>query len=67
MSAPLRAVADETLVHTGQHHDSELSDVFFDELGIPAPDVNLGIQGGGDADQVDAMAAALRPIIVNIR
>ena len=67
VSAPLRAVADETLVHTGQHHDSELSDVFFDELGIPAPDVNLGIQGGGDADQVDAMAAALRPIIAQQR
>ena len=36
----------ETLVHTGQHYDSNMSDIFFDEMGIPRPDHNLGIGGG---------------------
>ena len=37
VSGPLRAVADEVLVHTGQHYDDALSQVFFDELGLPGP------------------------------
>jgi UDP-N-acetylglucosamine 2-epimerase (non-hydrolysing) len=37
------------LVHTGQHHDHEMSQVFFDELGIPAPHVHFGCAGGGHA------------------
>ena len=36
----------EVLVHTGQHHDAGMSDVFFEELGIAAPDHHLGIHGG---------------------
>jgi len=63
VSGPLRKVATEVLVHTGQHHDPELSAVFFDELGIPAPDVNLEIAGGPDASQVERMAAALGQVI----
>ena len=39
------------LVHTGQHYDKNMSDTFFEELGMPAPDVNLGCGGGSQAEQ----------------
>lgn len=65
VSGPLRHVADEVLVHTGQHHDQELSDVFFAELGLPRPDEQLGISGGNDASQVDRMADAIEPLIAD--
>ena len=42
---------DFLIVHTGQHHDREMNDVFFEELGIPAPDVRLGAGGGTHAEQ----------------
>lgn len=41
-----QANMQEILVHTGQHFDSNMSEVFFEELGIPSPDYNLGIHGG---------------------
>ena len=46
VSAALEESHEETLVHTGQHYDEELSDVFFDELDIPRPAINLGIGSG---------------------
>jgi UDP-N-acetylglucosamine 2-epimerase (non-hydrolysing) len=42
---------DWRLVHTGQHHDHDMSQVFFDELGIPPPHVHFGCAGGGHASQ----------------
>ena len=63
VSGPLRQVADEILIHTGQHHDAELSDVFFTELGLPRPDEFLGISGGDDGSQVDRMVEVLEPLI----
>ena len=39
------------MVHTGQHYDEKLSDVFFSDLGLPAPDVNLGVGSGTLSEQ----------------
>ncbi len=47
--------AEHTLVHTGQNHDPLLSDIFFRELGVRAPDVHLGITTGGFAAQAGAL------------
>ena len=46
------------LVHTGQHYDKNMSDTFFEELGIPAPDVNLGCGGGSQTEQTAAIMVA---------
>ncbi|MBR0297280.1 MAG: UDP-N-acetyl glucosamine 2-epimerase [Paludibacteraceae bacterium] len=46
------------LVHTGQHYDKNMSDTFFEELGIPAPDMNLGCGGGSQAEQTAAIMIA---------
>src|SRR5690348_9317470 len=48
VSKALRRRNEEILVHTGQHYDEALSDVFFRDLGIPAPDVHMAV-GSGDA------------------
>ena len=63
VSPPLRAEHEEYLVHTGQHYDDQLSAVFFAELGLPAPDEQLGIGGGSQTSQTSRMLAALEPIL----
>ena len=50
---------EHVIVDTGQHYDSNLSAVFFDDLQIPKPDVNLGIGSGSHGVQTGAMLAAL--------
>ncbi len=57
---------DHKLVHTGQHWDDNMSRVFFDELELPAADVNLGIGGGGHGAMTGAMLAALEPLFVEL-
>src|SRR5688500_3079161 len=59
VSLPLREKHEEVLIHTGQHYDDELSRIFFDELGIPAPDRQLGVHDGTNTDQTARMLAAL--------
>ncbi|MGE0586924.1 MAG: non-hydrolyzing UDP-N-acetylglucosamine 2-epimerase [Bradyrhizobium sp.] len=54
---------NEVIVHTGQHHDAAMSDIFFDELGIPAPAHHLGIAGGGHGEMTGRMLAALETVI----
>ncbi|TYC25428.1 MULTISPECIES: non-hydrolyzing UDP-N-acetylglucosamine 2-epimerase [unclassified Micromonospora] len=51
------------IVHTGQHYDADLSDVFFTGLGIPAPDVHLGIGSGSHGVQTGQALAALDPVL----
>jgi len=51
------------LVHTGQHYDQNMSDAFFEELGIPQPDINLGIGSGSHAEQVGKTMIELEKII----
>src|SRR5688500_7429683 len=63
VSRRLRERHDEILVHTGQHYDDEMSRVFFEELGIPAPDVQLGIGSGTNAAQTARMLSALEPVL----
>lgn len=54
---------EHVIVHTGQHYDPALSDVFFAELGIAAPDVQLGVGSGGHGEQTGAMLAGLDPVL----
>jgi len=54
---------EELLVHTGQHYDHEMSKIFFDELGIPQPEVNLGVGSGSHAVQTAAMLCGLEEIM----
>lgn len=67
VSPLLRVDHQETLVHTGQHHDRDLSDVFFEQLGLPSPDFDLGISGGSNIEQTARMLGALEPIVASVR
>ena len=54
------------LVHTGQHYDKNMSDTFFEELGIPTPNVNLGVGGGTQAEQTAGIMMAFeKELMVN--
>lgn len=52
------------LVHTGQHYDEKMSDLFFRQLGIPRPDVNLGITSSGHAQQTADIMKAFEPVVL---
>lgn len=52
------------LVHTGQHYDKNMSDTFFEELNIPAPDANLGCGGGSQAEQTAAIMIAFEKELI---
>ena len=63
VSGPLRDVAHEVLVHTGQHYDDALSQVFFDELELPRPEHRLELGGGTNTGQTARMLEALEPLL----
>lgn len=54
----------QTLVHTGQHYDRNMSDVFFEELGIPDPDVNLEVGSGSHAQQTAEVMSRFEPVLL---
>jgi len=54
----------QVLVHTGQHYDPKMSDVFFQDLGMPAPDAHLGAGGGSHAQQTAKIMVEVEPVIL---
>jgi UDP-N-acetylglucosamine 2-epimerase (non-hydrolysing) len=54
----------QSLVHTGQHYDSNMSDVFFSQLDIPAPDVNLDVGSGSHARQTAEIMSRIEPVLL---
>jgi UDP-GlcNAc3NAcA epimerase len=66
VSGLLRQKHQEILIHTGQHYDDSLSQVFFAELGLAKPDRELGIGGGSNESQTTKMSSALKGLIPEI-
>lgn len=58
---------EEILVHTGQHYDANMSDVFFEEMEIPRPDFHLGIGSGGHGQQTGRMLEGIEKILVEVK
>ncbi len=64
LSRALRARVDEVLVHSGQHYDPDLADLFFDELGVPQPDHALAVGSGSPIAQLAVMLERLEPLLI---
>ena len=62
-----RGTIDVFLVHTGQHYDAAMSDGFFEDLGIPAPDANLGVGSGSHAVQTAEVMTGIEAILLEQR
>src|SRR6202049_2852162 len=55
---------EQVVVHTGQHYDFNMSDVFFQQLGMPAPDVNLQVGSGSHAQQTAHIMCRFEPVVL---
>ena len=64
VSKELRKTDTEILIHTGQHYDNNLSDIFFEELSIPMPDMNLGISEINHGKQTGFMIQAIEDALI---
>lgn len=69
VSAVIQARSDinEIIIHTGQHYDANMSDVFFDELGIPRPAHNLDVHGGMHGAMTGRMLEGIEGLLLDIR
>ncbi|MBN2012880.1 UDP-N-acetylglucosamine 2-epimerase (non-hydrolyzing) [candidate division KSB1 bacterium] len=65
VSTALRQQHDEFLVHTGQHYDDDMSRIFFDELHIPRPDINLNVGSGTHAAQTAQILQGIEQVLVD--
>src|ERR1700687_3754351 len=54
----------QSLIHTGQHYDTNMSDVFFQQLEIPAPDINLEVGSGSHARQTADIMTRFEPVVL---
>src|SRR4051812_26334469 len=61
----LRGKLAQKLVHTGQHYDVKMSDVFFTDLGMPAPDIHLGVGSGSHAEQTARVMLELEKVFTS--
>lgn len=59
--------AKQVIVHTGQHYDDKMSEVFFRDLELPRPDINLGVGSGSHAVQTAALLVALEKTLLDLR
>src|ERR1700679_1560704 len=71
-AAPIVRAAQEAglssmLLHTGQHYDADLSRVFFDELGLPVPDVSLGVGSGRHGEQTARVMLGFETELLRIK
>ncbi|MBZ4646312.1 MAG: UDP-N-acetylglucosamine 2-epimerase [Clostridia bacterium] len=64
ISRELRQRHEEILVHTGQHYDNNMSDIFFNELGIPVPNYNLGVGSSSHGEQTGKMLHGIEKILL---
>ena len=64
VSRVLREKVDEIIIHTGQHYDANMSDIFFEELHIPKPDYHLGVGSGNHGKQTGEMLTKIEEIVL---
>ncbi len=64
VSKELRKCCEEIVIHTGQHYDYEMNEIFFKELNIPEPDYNLGVGSGTHGYQIGEMLKGIEKILM---
>lgn len=67
VSRKIREKSIEILVHTGQHYDPNMSEIFFGELSIPTPDYNLGVGSGSHAVQTAAILVGIEKLLIKVK